>query len=122
METVPAVETGLTAWICVELTTVTEFEAIPPNVTLAPVWNPLPRMVTVVPPVTGPVFGETLVTEPPDVYVKADGMVADWALGSVTVMPTVPELPGGAMAAICVELETVTAVDCVLPNLTLAPD
>ena len=54
METVPADELGLTAWTSVELTIVTEVAAIPPK-------------VTVVPPVTGPEFGETLLTEGPEV-------------------------------------------------------
>ncbi|HEY8824109.1 MAG TPA: hypothetical protein VIP07_04410 [Candidatus Limnocylindria bacterium] len=34
----------------------------PPNDTLAPAWNPVPAMLTEVPPTAGPLFGVTDVT------------------------------------------------------------
>jgi hypothetical protein len=36
--------------------------AVPPNVTPAPAWNPVPVIVTAVLPVVGPLFGDTLLT------------------------------------------------------------
>jgi hypothetical protein len=38
---------------------VTLVAAVPPNVTVAPPANPVPRIVTTVPPFTVPVVGET---------------------------------------------------------------
>lgn len=42
--------------------TVTEVPAVPPKVTLAPAANPVPEIVTPVPPAVGPDVGETTVT------------------------------------------------------------
>jgi len=39
--------------------------AAPPNDAVAPAWNPLPLIVTDVPPATGPLFGATDVTAGP---------------------------------------------------------
>jgi hypothetical protein len=58
METVPVFSGGETALISVELATVTAAELTPPNATLAPVWKPVPVIVTTVPPVAGPDVGE----------------------------------------------------------------
>jgi len=48
---------GLTAVICVSLFTVKVLVAVPNSTSVAPV-KPLPRIVTVVPPVAGPDVGE----------------------------------------------------------------
>jgi hypothetical protein len=52
--TAPAAWAGVVAVIDVLLTTVTLVAAVPPNVTVAPDWNPVPVIVTAVPPVAGP--------------------------------------------------------------------
>ena len=56
--TAPAACAGVVAEIEL-LLTVTLVAATAPNVTDAPCWNPLPVMVTAVPPVVDPEFGET---------------------------------------------------------------
>ena len=43
------------------LTTVTDVAAVPPSFTVAPVKNPVPVIVTLVPPAIVPAFGEMLV-------------------------------------------------------------
>src|ERR1041385_472989 len=58
----------------VALTTTTFVALAPPNVTLAPLWKPVPLMVTFCPPDDGPLGGVTEVT------------VTLFAVGGVTVM------------------------------------
>jgi hypothetical protein len=58
----PAAWAGVVAVICVPLTTTTLVAAVPPNVTVAPDTNPVPAIVTPVPPPAAPLFGVTLVT------------------------------------------------------------
>jgi hypothetical protein len=48
--------------IDVLLATTTFVAAVPPNVTVAPLANFVPVIVTLVPPPTAPEFGETLLT------------------------------------------------------------
>jgi hypothetical protein len=48
--------------IDVLLTTITLVAAVLPKVTVAPLAKLVPVIVTAVPPVVGPLFGETLVT------------------------------------------------------------
>src|SRR5437762_12242992 len=48
--TVPGVWAGVFAVIFVELTTTTLVAAEPPNVTVAPLWKPVPLIVTFLPP------------------------------------------------------------------------
>jgi len=60
--TAPAAWAAVVAVIDVLLTTTTLAAAVPPNVTVAPDWNPVPVIVTAVPPLASPVFGETEVT------------------------------------------------------------
>jgi hypothetical protein len=50
------------AVIVVLFVTTTLVAAVPPNVTVAPEAKFAPVSVTAVPPATGPVFGDTLVT------------------------------------------------------------
>jgi hypothetical protein len=58
----PALPAGVTAVMVVLLTTTTLLAAVPPNVTVAPLAKFVPVIVTAVPPDTGPLFGDTLVT------------------------------------------------------------
>ena len=55
--TVPAACAGVVAVIEVLLTTFTFVAAVPPRVTVAPARNPVPLMVTAVPPAAVPVLG-----------------------------------------------------------------
>jgi hypothetical protein len=60
--TAPAACAGVVAVIEVSFTTTTFVAAAPPNVTVAPVAKFVPAIVTAVPPIPGPLFGETPVT------------------------------------------------------------
>jgi hypothetical protein len=60
--TAPAAPAGVVAVICVLLTTTTLVAAAAPNVTVAPDTKFVPVIVTAVPPVVGPLLGDTLVT------------------------------------------------------------
>lgn len=58
--TEPELCAGVVARIVVELLTVMELAASPPNVTDAPDWKFVPVSVTWAPPAAGPDMGETL--------------------------------------------------------------
>jgi hypothetical protein len=58
----PVVPDGVAAVILVALTTVTPVATVPPMVTVAPLIKPVPVMVTLVPPVAGPLLGEIEIT------------------------------------------------------------
>lgn len=55
--TAPAAWAGVVASIEVELETITDVAAVPPKVTVAPVWKFAPVMVTTVPPNVVPELG-----------------------------------------------------------------
>ena len=61
--TVPADSAGETAVKCVEETNVTPVAAVEPNLTVAPDTNPVPVIVTDVPPAVGPAVGLRPVTD-----------------------------------------------------------
>jgi hypothetical protein len=81
-------------------------------------------MITLVPPTTFSEFGATLVTVGAATFVKWSALdVGDVPPGVVTVTSTVPALPGGAVAVICVAPFTVKVVAGIVPNLTaVAPE
>jgi hypothetical protein len=58
----PALPAGVVAVICVPLATTTFVAAAPPNVTAAPAAKFVPVIVTAVPPVVDPAFGDMLLT------------------------------------------------------------
>src|ERR1700730_708374 len=60
--TTPAAWAGVVAVMEVLFTTITLLAAVRPTVTVAPDRKPVPVMVTVVPPLTGPELGEIAVT------------------------------------------------------------
>jgi hypothetical protein len=60
--TTPAAFAGVVAVICVPLTTTTLLAAAAPNVTVAPAAKLVPVIVTAVPPVVNPLFGDTVLT------------------------------------------------------------
>ncbi len=80
--------------------------------------KPVPVTVTVVPPVDGPLVGETADTVGAETKVNwSPALVALVPFGVVTVTSTVPE-PAGAVAVIDVALLTVTDVADDPPNWT----
>ena len=106
--TVPALPAGAVAVICVALLTVKPVAAVAPKVTAVVPVKPVPVMVTLVPPAVSPAVGEMLVTVGAGIYVN--WLAAPVALvppAVVTVTFTVPALPAGAVAVICVALLTV---------------
>ena len=79
----------------------------------------VPVMVTVVAPAVGPAVGEMLVTV--GAATKVNWSAADVALvppAVVTLTSTVPALPTGAVAVICVAELTVKPVAAVAPKVT----
>jgi hypothetical protein len=60
--TTPALPDGVVAVMVVLLTTTTLVAAVPPNVRVAPAAKLVPVIVTAVPPVVDPLFGDTLLT------------------------------------------------------------
>jgi hypothetical protein len=63
---------GVVAVMELCVTRITLVAGIPPIETVTPDWNPVPVIVTVVPPVSGPEFGEILITVgAAEVYVVA---------------------------------------------------
>ena len=117
--TVPAASPGVVAVISVEVTTLKEVAAVVPNVTaLVPV-NPVPTIVTAVPPPSGPALGVTLLTVGTlsKLNWSADEVV-EVPPGVVTVVSTVPAASLGVVAVISVELTTLKEVAAVVPNLT----
>jgi hypothetical protein len=95
----PAVPAGVVAVICAPLTTTTLVAAFVPNVTVAPAKNLVPVIVTAVPPVVGPLFGETLLTVGGP-YVKPFARLPLKPLGLVTLTVTAPAVPAGVVAVI----------------------
>ena len=118
--TAPVAPAGVVAVIDVALTTVTPVAAVEPNFTVAPVAKFVPVIVTAVPPATGPLFGDTLVTVGGAAYVYPLARVPLCPL-TVTVTVTAPAVPAGVVAVIDVALTTVTFVAEALPNVTVAP-
>jgi hypothetical protein len=117
--TVPAEPAGEVAVMLVSLTTVNEVAAVLPKLTAVAPVNPLPVIVTDVPPASGPAVGEIPVTTGATVYVKWSAeLVVELPPGVVTVTSTVPASPAGEVALILVALTTVNEVAAVDPKLT----
>ncbi len=121
----PAAPAGLTNVSVPAVSTVTDVAALPPTVTAAPVWNPVPVIVTRVPPPVGPNDGFRLVIVgagwPPVKYVNPFTAVADVASGFVTVTFAGPAAPAGVTHVIWLPDTTVTVVAAVPPTATVAP-
>nr|WP_256972820.1 hypothetical protein [Saccharibacillus sp. O23] len=118
--TAPAVPAGVVAVICVEESTVIAVAAFPPIVIVDPAVNPVPVIVIVVPPVSGPDVGLTLAIVGAAIYVKAPLAVAV-PPAVVTLTPTAPAVPAGVVAVICVGESTVIAVAAFPPTVTVDP-
>jgi hypothetical protein len=107
----------------VPLTTITPVAAAAPKLTVEPATNPVPVIVTVVPPSVGPVIGLRDETDGGETYVNlSERDVALVTPSMVTVTSTVPTSPAGAMQVIVVPETTATAVAGFAPKLTVAPE
>ncbi|HEY8824113.1 MAG TPA: hypothetical protein VIP07_04430 [Candidatus Limnocylindria bacterium] len=95
--------------------------ADPPNETVAPVWNPLPATVTLVPPPAEPLAGAIELTVGAGArYVKQPVHVALWLSGFVTTTLTVPAACAPVVPVMLVEL-VVETVNADPPSDTVAP-
>jgi len=116
------VEAGETAVIEVAEFTVTLVAAVDPNLTVSPEANPVPVIVTDVPPGVMPLVGLIAVTVGGEMYVNWSAeLVAELPPELATVTSTVP-VPAGETAVIDVAELTVTLVAAVAPNLTVLPE
>jgi hypothetical protein len=114
--TVPADPAGDTAVIDDALTTVYEVAAVVPNITLLAPINPVPVIVTDVPPAVLPVDGEIAVTV--GAYVNwSSGLVGDVPMEVVTTTSTVP-LPAGDVAVMVELFTTWKVAAATVPNFT----
>jgi hypothetical protein len=118
--TAPGLPAGVVAVIVVLFTTLTFVAAALPNVTVAPAPKFVPVIVTPVPPATGPLFGDTLVTVGITAYVNPLARLPLCPF-TVTLTVTAPALPAGVVAVIVVLFTTLTFVAEALPNVTVAP-
>jgi hypothetical protein len=115
---------GAAAVIDVPELTVTPAAAPPPKATVSPAAKFVPVIVTVVPPDTGPLAGETALT----VGADGGGPYVNWSAelvalvppGPVTVTSTVPD-PDGEVAVIDVPELTVTPAAAPPPKATVSP-
>ena len=88
-----------------------------PNQTAVAPVNPVPVILTVVPPPAGPPVGDTLVTVGAAIYVNGTYAVLV-PPGVVTVTPAGPATPAGEVTVIWVSEFTVRLVPGLAPNLT----
>lgn len=120
----PDVTAGVRAVIVVALNTATLVAFNAPNLTVAPLRKLVPFIVTVVPPVAGPVIGDIVEIDGGGsgtlTYVKAEALVAVWPW-LVTLTATAPAAWAGVVALMLVALLTVTAVAAVPPTETVEP-
>ena len=90
-----------------------------PNLTAVTKVNPVPVIVTAVPPLAGPLVGAMPLTVGAATYVNwSAGVIALVPPGVMTLTSTVPAVPAGEVAVILVAEFTVKAVAAVFPKLT----
>src|SRR5260370_28756808 len=112
---------GAMARMLVSLTMANDAAAVPPKVTAVAPRKPVPVIVTTVPPPVPPVdgFKELTVGAETALYVKWSALpVEDVAAKVVTVMSTVPAVPGGAVATMAASDSTLNASAAAVPNCT----
>ena len=93
---------------------------IVPNITIVAPVNPLPIIITLVSPASGPLVGTMPDMVGPDEYVNWSA--AEMSLvppGAVTLMSTVPADPAGEVAVILAPEFTVKPVAGIEPNITI---
>lgn len=113
----PAVPNGVTTVIEVALTFVIEVPAVPPKVTAEVSFKLVPVIVTVVPPATGPLDGDTDEMVGASTNVKAESADTE-PPAVVTVTATVPADFAGVTTVIDVALELTIDVPAVPPKVT----
>jgi hypothetical protein len=117
--TIPAEPAGDVAVRLVAELYVTPVPALEPNLTVAVLVNPVPVIVTTVPPPDVPVAGDTSVTVGAATYVN-------WSAGTVALVPpivvtltsTTPGEPAGEVAVICESSVTLKLAAAAPPNET----
>jgi hypothetical protein len=114
---------GVRAVIVVAFTRTTFVALFPPKVTVTPLAKFVPVIVTLVPPLVGPVVGETLkiVGAGAVSYVKPLLKVALCPSGFVTVTSRSLAERAGVTAVIVVAFTTLTPVAATPPKVTVAP-
>jgi hypothetical protein len=120
--TVLALRGAVTALIVSEFTTTTLVAAIP-MVTVAPARNPVPEMITEVPPAVGPDEGVIDCTNSTEESWKRNPLgrvLACWS-GFLTVTDAVPVACAGVVTEICVAETTFTRVPGAVSKVTVAP-
>src|SRR5262249_48024505 len=121
--TAPAACAGVVAVILAPLTTVTPVAAAPPMLTVAPATNPVPLIVTSVPPAVVPETSVTLRTLGASAtYVNPFVNVPLCVSVLVTVTFTAPAACAGVVAVIVPPSTTATPVAGEPPMLTVAPE
>jgi len=122
--TTPAAPAGEVAVIWVGELTVTAVPAPAPNATVEPVMNPVPVIVTTVPPASGPDVGLIAVTVGVTaVYVNLSvPTIADWPPGVLVTRTSiwVALIVAGEVAVMEVAEFTTTPVAAFVPNTTVA--
>ena len=105
----------------VELTTLTLVAAVPPNVTVAPLKKPVPVIVTDVPPVVDPVFGE--IEEIVGALLLATSKLSKITLpGAFASTPEVPPLTSKMIPVVGIEELQISLYCCVqVPGTPLLP-
>jgi hypothetical protein len=115
---------GLVALQLVVVEQETLLAGLAPNATVvAPgdVLNPVPLIVTVVPPAVEPLLGTIALTVGAAMYVKQPAQVPDCASVFVTVTLTEPAACAGVVAVIDAAFTTTTLVAALPPIVTVAP-
>jgi hypothetical protein len=116
ISTVPAARVGEVMVRVLSVVTSRPFPGVVPNMTAVAPVNPVPVMVTVVPPIAGPLVGEILVTVGTGTYVNVSSVtIALVPLGVVTRTSTEP-VPAGAVAVRLVAELYVTLAAAIVPN------
>jgi hypothetical protein len=117
--TIPLDSAGDLAEIDVGLVYTTDVPATEPKLTVEAAVNPVPVILTVVPPTVGPLVGLIKETVGVASYVNLSAATVPLVPPAVvTVISTVPALSAGDTAVIDVALLTVKLVAAVLPNVT----
>ncbi len=118
--TVPASWAGTRAVTSVALRPATSVQAWPPTVTRGSGSKPVPAIVIVVLPVTGPNAGVTVVIVGGVTKANPPASVPRPPSGVVTVTSAAPAAWAGVLAEIRPGLHTVTSVAAVAPNVSAA--
>jgi hypothetical protein len=116
--TVPTARAGEVIVRVLSLVTCRLVPGVTPNLTAVAPVNPVPVIVTAVPPATGPLAGEIRVTVGAGIYVNVSpATIALVPLGVVTLTSTVPVPAGDVAVRLVAELYVTLAAT--VPNATV---